>query len=186
MSFQNSPNEWTTNYSTNQFSSLTNSSDFSPVNCQCNSCLGLEKSHVNSFLRKLKQTNKRPTILLSDLEKQIASKTASAQIRQSGKQVEEFISLLARNCRTVTNSAYSSDNFSSRLEMQINGNWTTLLSYDCHHGLSFRYVYLPNGKVTPCQLDLPPTVIKQMSQEDFARNWLQYCKAFSTGAYRNL
>jgi hypothetical protein len=91
-----------------------------------------------------------------------------------------FIETLSQSCRINSIESESHDAYMTRLEMYINGQWMTVATYDYRHGHAYRYIHRKNGSVAAFPMDLPLEVVRQMSHEDFARNWTTYCIDFAT------
>ena len=87
---------------------------------------------------------------------------------------------LSYSCRINSSEIQGDDSYVSKLEMQIGGEWITVATYDYRHGHAFRYIHRRNGSVAAFPMDLPLEIVREMSREDFARNWTTYCVDFAT------
>jgi hypothetical protein len=90
------------------------------------------------------------------------------------------IQKLSHSCRINSLENHSGDAYVSKLEMQIAGEWVTVATYDYRHGHAFRYIHRKNGSIAAFPMDLPLEIVREMSREDFARNWTTYCIDFAT------
>jgi hypothetical protein len=65
-----------------------------------------------------------------------------------------------------------------RLELNTGIDWVPIIQYDITKKGSWRHEYSLGGSKKSNHMDLPPQVVKQMCENDFATNWQQYCDIY--------
>ena len=108
--------------------------------------------------------------------------TASAAPAASAHcKVERQMSIqkLADRCRMI-----STDNndtaYSIKLQIESDGKWSTVSSYESKGGKTLRYTYKIDGSKSCLEVGLPAAVSREMAVEDFQRNWRFYHKRFNS------
>ena len=68
--------------------------------------------------------------------------------------------------------------YREQLEMLISGVWYPVIFYEVFAQNSVRHEYMPGGKRKSVRIDLPPSTVSELADNDLATKWLQYCRAF--------
>lgn len=131
------------------------------------------KCHQISFLHKISaiaHVSEAPTSL------RINSGAISAE---QALELEAMMSVkkLSPSCRLLCADRNGAV-FSIKLQTEINNRWRTIASYECLHGKTLRRTHKINGSSNVLEVGLPTEVARQMSKEDFRRNWRFYYERF--------
>lgn len=68
--------------------------------------------------------------------------------------------------------------FCTRLEKLVANEWKTVAYYESSGGRTARYIYKANGARRAIYLNLPEAKIREMSQQDFRKNWSKYTQDY--------
>lgn len=71
--------------------------------------------------------------------------------------------------------------FSSRLEIQHGGRWHPVITYEVYSDLALRHEFTVDGKKRTIRIDLPPSSVKELAENDVTSNWSRYCERFLSG-----
>jgi hypothetical protein len=154
-----------------------------------------EPAPLSLVLLKIRKVGNRPSMRLEDLP---SLTDAGSQPRPAFQPSEErngsttcapctaaeiearmTINKLSEQCRVlVADPGSKAAVFITKLQASIAGHWTTIAAYESRFGQTVRFVYNNDGSREPFHMDLPPEVVKDMSKEDFRRNWQNYLQGF--------
>jgi hypothetical protein len=71
--------------------------------------------------------------------------------------------------------------FSSRLEIQHEGRWHPVITYEVYSDLALRHEFTVDGKKRTIRIDLPPSSVRELAENDVTNNWSRYCERFLSG-----
>lgn len=82
-------------------------------------------------------------------------------------------------CRVLINeSTTSEDDFHIKLEALIVNSWITIAAYYSQDGRIARVMYRTDGRRKQIDMQLPPSVVKEMAEEDFMHNWERHYRGY--------
>lgn len=82
-------------------------------------------------------------------------------------------------CRVLINeSTTSEDDFHIKLEALIMSSWITIAAYYSQDGRIARVMYRTDGRRKQIDMQLPPSVVKEMAEEDFMHNWERHYRGY--------
>lgn len=91
-------------------------------------------------------------------------------------QLSHCVRLVQTVCRPAEDSGYY-----SRLEVLSGDNWHPVVSYEVRTENSLRHEYSLDGQRKTIRIDLPPECVRELAQNDVARNWQRYCEGYLAG-----
>jgi len=68
--------------------------------------------------------------------------------------------------------------FRSQLEVLYGGTWYPVIFYEVFPQGSVRHEYVPGAKRKSVKMDLPPTAVQELADNDLVNNWQPYCQRF--------
>jgi hypothetical protein len=69
----------------------------------------------------------------------------------------------------------------TRLEVQRNNRWTPVVTYEIYDDVSLRHEFKLDGTKKTIRIDLPPSAVKELAQNDLSSNWKNYSERFLSG-----
>lgn len=82
-------------------------------------------------------------------------------------------------CRVLINeSTTSEDEFHIKLEAFIMNAWITIAAYYSQNDRIARVMYRTDGRRKQIDMQLPPSVVKEMAEEDFMHNWERHYRGY--------
>lgn len=89
------------------------------------------------------------------------------------------ITTLSHYCRLMRfDSIDSPDNLIVRLQIFDNQKWQTISSYVIARDITARSSHQPDGSVDRVQIELPTEVAREISLNDYTKNWKNYTKMY--------
>jgi len=68
--------------------------------------------------------------------------------------------------------------FRAQLEVLYGGTWYPVIFYEVFPQGSVRYEYVAGGKRKSVKMDLPPSAVQELADNDLVNNWEAYCQRF--------
>lgn len=157
-------------------------------------------------LMQIMNVGSRPLMSLSQLDEQMSSQCFMQRLNASANNQKQDVRLKQAGAaplpkdhtirpkqRTIGNcliadlglttrviTACKSDRFEFESFLQIlsSKGWVTIVCYEFRNGRGRRKMYYANGQTRLLLVDLPQSVVLEMAQTDFQRNWTAYYEEF--------
>jgi len=113
-----------------------------------------------------------------------AAATGSPASALEERAVQHLIEQLGESCRlvkSVGDQPESQAGFKARLEVCKEDAWLPVVSYEIYDDVSLRHEYMLGGKRRTVRIDLPPSAVHELAENDLSANWRSYCEKFLTG-----
>lgn len=68
--------------------------------------------------------------------------------------------------------------FRSQLEVLYGGTWYPVVFYEVFPQGAVRHEYVAGGKRKSVKMDLPPSAVQELADNDLVNNWNAYCQRF--------
>ncbi len=82
-------------------------------------------------------------------------------------------------CRVlIDESTANEDEFQIKLEALIRNAWITIAAYYSQNNHIARVMYRTDGRRKQIDMQLPPSVVKEMAEEDFMHNWERHYRGY--------
>ncbi len=82
-------------------------------------------------------------------------------------------------CRVLINESTNNvDEFHIKLEASIMNSWITIAAYYSQNDRIARVMYRTDGRRKQIDMQLPPSVVKEMAEEDFMHNWERHYRGY--------
>ncbi|MBI4534011.1 MAG: hypothetical protein HY711_08680 [Candidatus Melainabacteria bacterium] len=97
--------------------------------------------------------------------------------------VNNLIEELSEACRLVKSTGQGAldAGLKSRLEVQHLNAWMPVVMYEIYDDVSLRHEFSLNGKQKTVRIDLPPSSVQELADNDLTSNWQDYCQKFLAG-----
>lgn len=139
-------------------------------------CLGHETINMQP-------TDIQPRIEIAQINKPAPEATVAQRIEDDenlfGKQGTLEIVTLSHYCRLMKFDSFENlDEVVIKLQIFDNQRWQTISSYAITRDITARSSHGPDGSVDRVNIELPTTVAKELSLNDFTKNWKNYTKIY--------
>ncbi|MBL0188236.1 MAG: hypothetical protein IPP97_21130 [Candidatus Obscuribacter sp.] len=139
-------------------------------------CLGHETINMQP-------TDIQPRIEITQTNKPVIEEIITQRIEEDenlfGKQGTLEIVTLSHYCRVMKFDSFANlDELVIKLQIFDNQKWLTISSYAITRDITSRSSHGPDGSVDRVNIELPTTVAKELSLNDFTKNWKNYTKIY--------
>lgn len=131
----------------------------------------------------MQPTDIQPRIELAQVSKPVYEAVITQRIEEDenlfGKQGTLEIVTLSHYCRVMKFDSFENlDELVIKLQIFDNQKWLTISSYAITRDVTARSSHGPDGSVDRVNIELPTTVAKELSLNDFTKNWKNYTKIY--------
>lgn len=75
----------------------------------------------------------------------------------------------------------NSEDGKTKLEVQRNNRWAPVVTYEIYDDVSLRHEFKLDGTKKTIRIDLPPSAVRELAQNDLSGNWKNYTERFLAG-----